>query len=200
MIMRTRRAFTLMETLLAVALFGLAAAALLIAYSPVQDALFRLSERREDSDTMELVRLAVETVSDRTALDKGGDCPLPDGRTVRWTATLAPTNTEAVFLVRLAVGQPGGDSRTMEYLRFDPRWLDASAPPPQWLRAANPPAPGGDSGGHSGRGGRKKGSPDAGNAPDDGRRPDQPQPSRRGEDGAPRPDSQNAPRRTSRPR
>ena len=176
-----RRAFTLLEVLLATAVFGLAAAALLAAYGPVQEALFRLDREQASMGERELVRAAAEVSPDRATLLAGGLTPLPSGRSCRWSAEITPTATEALFRITLSGESQDGASWKSEYLRFEPRWLNSEDEPPQWLRpatgagesAAPPPPPAeekpaspatsGNKKGGAGKGGKESGRPSAGN-------------------------------------
>lgn len=147
-----RSAFSLIEVLVAIALFGLATAALFSAVAPVHEALFRLSSSTRDAGDLEIAKAIAESSKDRNTLTQGGDAALPDGRSMAWRAVLEPTDVEALFLVHLTVDISGAGSLKSDYLRFDPRWLDPTAEKPRWLA---------HSGGNPGGGGQA-GRPDRG--------------------------------------
>lgn len=162
--MRVRRAFTLIEVLLASALFGLAAAGLFMALQPAHDALVRLSETTADTGALAVVRAIAESSRDRAALEAGGDAPLPGGEVVRWRATPELTGTEYLYCVRLTGERAGAPPLTATYLHFEPRWAEASEGTAQWLeheagiaasagsgRPGGESRPGGKPGAESGR-------------------------------------------------
>lgn len=130
---RRPRAFTLLEVLVATALFGLAAAGLLMAFAPTYEALFRLSGGSGDAGDLEVVKALVAASRNRDALSQGGDTRLPDGRKLNWSVELTPTETEALFLVRLTAEREHDGPLAAEYLHFEPNWLLATDEKPRWL-------------------------------------------------------------------
>ena len=149
-----RSAFSLLEVLVAIAIFGLAAAALFMALGPTYDALFRLSNATNDEGDLEIVKAFVEATQDRSTLAGGGTRQLPGGGEASWAADVSPTDTEALFLVRLTLTRTDGTSVVSNYLHFEPLWMDASSGPPKWL-----PHTGGGiaGGGGNGRGNNRNG-------------------------------------------
>lgn len=131
--MSRRRAFSLMEVLIAIALFGLAAAGLFMALQPAQEALVTLSEQPDDTGSLEIVRSVAEMSLDRSSLASGGEVPLPTGVTVRWSAELENTAVEALYRVTLTGERDGAPPLRATYLHFEPRWAEASEGTPQWL-------------------------------------------------------------------
>lgn len=174
-----RAAFTLMEVLVATALFGLAAASLLLAFTPTHEALFRLSNTTRDAGDLEIAKALAASAKDREALLKGADTSLPDGRALRWRAAVEPTETEALFLVRLDAERDGDTPLRAEYLHFEPKWLLPDDEKPRWLAHASASAgaspgqvrggtAGGNRTGRSGRGdataSRRQGGENSGRA------------------------------------
>ncbi len=137
--MSGRRAFSLIEVLVAAGLFGLAAAGLFMALQPVTAALVGLSEQPDDAGALAIVRAVAEAAPDRAALTQGGEVPLPTGVMVTWRATLEPTNVEALYAVTLVGERDGAPPLRAGYLHFEPRWAEPSEGAPQWLehRAEN---------------------------------------------------------------
>ncbi len=152
-------AFTLLEVLVAVALFGLAVATLLASVAPVQEALFRLSFSTRNAGDLELAKAIAESSKDRATLLAGGASALPDGRSMQWRVELEPTTTEMLFLVRLTADIADGDTLRSDYLRFDPRWSDPTGEKPRWLEHSA--SGGGDPGGGA-SGGDRAGRPGVG--------------------------------------
>jgi prepilin-type N-terminal cleavage/methylation domain-containing protein len=170
--MSIRKAFTLIEVLAATALFGLAVAALFMAFVPTHDALHRLSTASGDTAERELVRVIAEASADRATLLRGGDVPLPGGGTLRWKATVEPTAVEALFRLNLTTWRAEAEPETTEYLHFNPRWLEASDGKPQWLEhSAGTPGTGGGGTPPAGGAGGKPATPAGARPPAPGRPP-----------------------------
>jgi type II secretion system protein I len=129
----TRKAFSLMEVLFAIAIFGAATAALLSAMTPAYDELFRLSNQSATAGDIEVMKAMIEASPNYSTITQGGAAALPDGRKVEWKAELEPTSTEALFLVKLRA-TADNDTFAAEYLHFEPRWLQPGAERPRWLR------------------------------------------------------------------
>ena len=127
-----RRAFTLIEVLVALAIFAIAAVVLGAAYSNLM--LAHASIRDRDGSDAEIVwaREAMLLEPDRAVVERGGDIVLPDGRNATWRATVAPTSVSDLFDVTLELSAPPpsgtGDlvrvSETLRLLR--PTWSTAA--------------------------------------------------------------------------
>lgn len=161
--MNRRRAFSLLEVLVAIALFGIAAAGLLMAVSPTYDALAQLSDSTSDAGDLELVRNVAEAATTRQAALEGGVFALPAGDEVSWKMDLESTLTEGLYLVRLHATRGDRTPLDYEYLHFEPRWRDTGEEAPRWLQHSF------GSGGGGGGGGGGPGAPGAGNNRGDGR-------------------------------
>lgn len=160
--MNRRRAFSLMEVLVAIALFGLAAAGLFMALQPANEALVNLSELPDDTGSLEIVRAVAEASSDRTVLAGGGEVPLPTGVVVRWRAELENTAVESLYRVSLTGERDGAPPLLATYLHFEPRWAEASEGAPQWLPHTSGTTAGGGApgaGNPDGKPGQKPGKP-----------------------------------------
>ncbi|TAG32545.1 MAG: prepilin-type N-terminal cleavage/methylation domain-containing protein [Verrucomicrobia bacterium] len=123
-----RRGFTLVEVLVALAIFSVAAVVLGSTYVNIllsHDALRKLDGSGDD---LQWARAPLLIEPDRAAAERGGDVILPDGRTANWRATITPTRVSDLFDVVLEMDAPppegGGDlekSRaTLRLLR--PTW------------------------------------------------------------------------------
>lgn len=127
-IRRRARAFTLVEVLVALAIFAIAAVALGAAYVN----LIRLHAALRDFDgsgeDMQWARDALLVEPDRAAAERGGDVVLPDGRTAQWRATITPANVSDLFdvVLELDAPPPGGSGdrvRTQCVMRLlRPTW------------------------------------------------------------------------------
>lgn len=152
-----RRAFTLLEVLIATALFAIAAAGLLMAVSPTYDALAQLSDTTSDAGDLELVRAVAEASANREAALEGGSFALPSGDAVDWTLTLTPTDTECLYLVNLHATRGDRSPLDYEYLHFEPGWRDTSEEAPRWLTHSFGSGGGGGGGGVAPGGGNARG-------------------------------------------
>ena len=161
---RRRRAFSLLEVLVATAIFGIAAAGLLMAVSPTYDALSRLSAAGGDAGDLELVKGVVEASADRQTVLNGGDFSLPSGDAVGWKVDLEATDTEGMYLVRLHATRGDREPLDYEYLHFEPNWRDQGEERPRWLQHTF-----GTGGGAGGGGGGAPGGPPGRNNNDPGR-------------------------------
>lgn len=123
-----RAAFTLIEVLVSLAILAIATVALGSAY--VNLLLTHDALRKADGagDNVHWARVALLAEPDRATAERGGDVILPDGRTARWRATIAPTSVSDLFDVVLEVEMPpsaeGGELlRTTSNLRLlRPTW------------------------------------------------------------------------------
>jgi general secretion pathway protein I len=121
-----RAAFTLVEVLVSLALFALAAVALSAAYLNVISAYREKSAAQDRQTAVELVRIAVLTEADQAAVENGGTIELPDRQTVAWSARIEPTNNADLFAVELrwhAVGRRD-DEQSLRLMLHRPAWSD----------------------------------------------------------------------------
>lgn len=91
--------FTLLEVLVALAIFALAAVVLAGAYINVLNG-YELARRATVSDPeVQFARSQLLAQADVELARQGGEFAAPDGRAVRWTATIEPTESADLFLV-----------------------------------------------------------------------------------------------------
>lgn len=106
----SRRGFTLVEVLVSLAIFSIAAIALGAAY--VNLILAHDALRRDDpiAEAMTLARHALLAEPELEKVETGDEVVLPDERTVRWSAEIEPLPVADLFTVRLKVSipAPGG--------------------------------------------------------------------------------------------
>lgn len=111
---RRRRGFTLVEVLVALAIFALAAVALGGAYVNLIRLHAALRETDVSGDDLQWARVALLAEPDLATAERGGDVVLPDGRNARWSATITPTAVSDLFDVVLELdAPPAGGSGTM---------------------------------------------------------------------------------------
>jgi general secretion pathway protein I len=124
-----RRAFTLIEVLVSLAIFALAAVVLSVAYLNVIGSYRALdAQQRSDEDWKDL-RFAVLTESDLQKVEEGGRLVLPGGRELSWQAKVEPTETADLFRLTLEGNVPtSGDAeawqRTQHLYVLRPAWSD----------------------------------------------------------------------------
>ena len=128
LIRRARRAFTLVEVLVALAIFAIAAVALGAAYVNLIQLHAALKARDGSGDDMQWARAVLLVEPDRAVAERGGDVVLPDGRNATWRAVITPTGVSDLFDVEIELNAPppagGGDLvRTKSKLRLlRPTW------------------------------------------------------------------------------
>jgi len=115
---RERRArtggFTLLEVLIALAIFVMAAIMLAASYLNVlagYEAANRAVERHEDVD---FARAALMAETDRDAVEKGGEFEAANARRVRWKATIEETEMPDLYLVIFDCELSGGTLKQPE--------------------------------------------------------------------------------------
>lgn len=123
---RRHRAFTLVEVLVSLALFALAAVALSAAYLNVIAAYRDKDESQQHRVTIELVRIAALTESDRDTLERGGTVDLLDRQNATWTARIEPTTVADLFRVdlRWRTGGRSEDESHLQVMLHRPAWSE----------------------------------------------------------------------------
>ncbi len=120
------RAFTLVEVLVSLAIFSLAAVALSSAYLNVISGYGDSETQRDQHENWALVRLQVLIEPDREEIEAGGQLNLPDDSTLRWTANIEPTELADLFSLELNGEIAGleGWTRNERLMLFRPDWSD----------------------------------------------------------------------------
>lgn len=95
------KAFTLLETMVALAVFAMAAIVLGTAYVNVLNGYEVARRATAGNPELQFARAQLLTQTDVEVARQGGDFDAADGRRVRWTATIDPTDTADLFQVLL---------------------------------------------------------------------------------------------------
>lgn len=101
-----RRAFTLVEVLVALAIFAISSVVLGAAYLNLLQLQAAMRVRDTAEDDLRWTRAALLAEPDRALAERGGDVVLPDGRRAMWRSTITPTNVSDLFDVTLEVEAP----------------------------------------------------------------------------------------------
>src|SRR6188768_2753590 len=128
---RARRGagFTLIEVLVSIAIFALAAVILGSAYVNVLGGYHRMRGSAADESDIAFVRGLVLAEPKREVVEKGGDVRRADQGTVHWSAEIEPTNRADLFRVTIECELPTsgpGPARRMRnsFLVLRPTWSE----------------------------------------------------------------------------
>jgi general secretion pathway protein I len=93
--------FTLIEVLISLAIFALAAVVLSMAYLNIIGSYSEMGGRQQAEEDWKWLRLSVLFEPDRKKIEDGGRLALPDGQQLVWTAKIEPTEVADLFRVDL---------------------------------------------------------------------------------------------------
>jgi len=124
-----RRAFTLVEVLVSLAMFALAAVVLGAAYVNVLLNYHNMQRRTAEKDEIAFVRASLLAEPERARVEEGGEVPLEGGGRLRWDATLTETEVADLFRVELAweISSGGTEPARRErqtFLLLRPTWSE----------------------------------------------------------------------------
>ena len=122
-------AFTLLEVLIALAIFALAAVVLGATYVNALNAYEAVSRRNEYDADLRFVRSAVLTEPDREKVEEGADLDLGGNKRAHWHADIASTDTVDLFSVAWTceINDPARREPyrvTQTFLLLRPTWSD----------------------------------------------------------------------------
>ena len=121
--------FTLLEALIALAIFATAAVVLAGAYINVLNG-YEIAKRATVSEPeLQFARMQLLTQADIDLARQGGEFDAADGRRVRWTATIDPTNQADLFQVTFdcELSGSGNDQKVQQVFRvMRPTWSVAA--------------------------------------------------------------------------
>ena len=126
---QSRHAFTLIEVLVSLAIFALAAVVLSAAYLNIISSYSEMGGRQQAEEDWKWLRLSVLSEPDRKKVEDGGRLALQNGQQLVWSATIESTDVADLFRVNLKAetAQTTGPeawqrSQTVQLLR--PTWSD----------------------------------------------------------------------------
>jgi general secretion pathway protein I len=129
---RRSRGFTLLEVLVALAVFATASIVLASAYINILNGYDVAARANEADSDVAFARSLVLTMADRKKLEEGGQFDTAEGGHVRWSVEINSTNTADVFSVNFTCEvTPGGNrepEKTVEtFTLLRPTWtIDAA--------------------------------------------------------------------------
>jgi general secretion pathway protein I len=125
-----RPGFTLVEVLVALAIFAISAVVLGAAYINIIKVHASLRADADGGGDLQWARDLVLAEPDRGVVERGGDLVLPDGRGATWRATVTPTGVSDLFDVTIELNAPPPDGsgearRSVQVLRLlRPTWSE----------------------------------------------------------------------------
>jgi len=93
------RGFTLIEVLIALSIFAMAAVVLGAAYVNVLLSYEIAARSTQGDEDVKFARAQLLAIADPKKIEDGGDFDSPSGRRVHWSAQIEPTETADLFLV-----------------------------------------------------------------------------------------------------
>ena len=121
--------FTLLEVLVALAIFALAAVVFGATYLNTLNAYEAATRRNANDENLRFVRAAVLTEASRDKAEEGGELDLGGNRRAHWQAEISPTNTVDLFSVTWTCeitdpARPEPFRATQTFLLLRPTWSD----------------------------------------------------------------------------
>lgn len=125
-----RRGFTLLEVIVALAIFALAAVVLGAAYVNVLNAYETVQRGNQTDEDVRFARAQLLAEPDHDKAEKGGDFVATGGRQVKWQATIEATTTADLFDVTFVCEvadssvSSGPQTVTEHFTVMRPTWAD----------------------------------------------------------------------------
>jgi prepilin-type N-terminal cleavage/methylation domain-containing protein len=121
-----RRAFTLMEVIIATGVFALMAVVLTQAVIQVQNAIHETQDFTTRGDFSRFVMRRALAATSREALTTSGSATLPDGSGVTWAVTLEPTTLPDLHEVTIELNWDDKPAEILTLRAYRPEWSEAS--------------------------------------------------------------------------
>lgn len=124
-----RAGFTLIEVLVSLAIFAIAAVILGATYVNVLASYDAVARRSEHEQELRFVRAVILGEPDRMVVEEGGDLPLPENRSAHWGVTLEQAAVADLFQVhfRCEIRDPARAEpwvREENFMLLRPTWSD----------------------------------------------------------------------------
>jgi prepilin-type N-terminal cleavage/methylation domain-containing protein len=122
------RGFTLLEVLVALTIFAMAAVMLASAYLNVLNSYEVVSRGVQINEDFAFARQQVLTEPDRKKVEEGGEFDTAGGRRARWTAEIESTNVADVFKVTFTCEvsdpmRPEPEKQIQSFVVLRPTWV-----------------------------------------------------------------------------
>lgn len=123
------RGFTLIEVLVSLAIFAMAAVVLSMAYLNVIGSYRDMGARQKSEEDWKWLRLTVLVEADRKKVEEGGRLALPNGEPLTWTAKIEETDVADLFRLTLSAETsqrtgPESWQRSQTIYLLRPEWSD----------------------------------------------------------------------------
>jgi general secretion pathway protein I len=121
------RGFTLVEVLMAIAIFALSAVILASAYVNVLNGYMIVERTAQSSADIAFARALVLTEPDRKKLEQGGEFDTTDGKHAKWGVEILSTGTADLFTVNFTctiggIGEPEPQKTLQTFTLLRPTW------------------------------------------------------------------------------
>ena len=125
-----RHGFTLIEVMVALAVFALSAIVLGSAYVNVLNAYENAGRATQRDEDLRFARAQLLAEPDKKKAEEGGDFALPGGQQVHWHATidsaLMPDLFQVTFSCELSSAETATRNLTETFFLLRPTWADAA--------------------------------------------------------------------------
>lgn len=128
---KTRKAFTLVEVVVAMALFVMTVGVLAQAANNGLLALIIMEQQQSRRDDMLFLREKILAISDRDEFESGGDIVVPSGATIRWESYVYPTTAADLFFAIIIFDFPDTEEDPQQTITqtlylYRPAWSDSA--------------------------------------------------------------------------